>query len=331
MRTPQTIPFDCFGFEYEAYDSVCKNCNHAEKCVQSMGRRANRIPLSQAVFHLVPDAIDVASLDDNDRPDYMEMFNVCHEKIFGKRSAYTSPFHGICDSDTKLENMAKESRCSVKTFITCAMMGFQFSNPSRVFYPKFLFGKSARQRIDMYREEVIRRFGSFDADSMDDFIYGERSGDTEQKILSSEILTGRWIIGYKMRFSGDPFMEFLRQNEFNLSPIWLAVETRYVPVFEKHLKNPSKSEMLQKHRHAVARIVKAMKTSKGRKWTRARYLFKCRECILPKAVDSVLGYLRLKPSDFEIENKPITDPIRMWWRLGLAIQHIQCLKLARML
>lgn len=140
-------------------------------------------------------------------------------------------------------------------------------------------------------------------------------------MLESEVLAGRWTINFKLESEGPPYPAIFEELEKDLDPNWLAVEPHYAEVIEAYSRRESLASNSDT-KHAILDVYARLKSHKHE----AIGNFRAREKAMPKAIKTVLGEIEYTPRDFEIREEPITDPLRFWQRLGLAVQHMECLK-----
>jgi len=201
------------------------------------------------------------------------------------------------------------------------MQAHHDAKPGAPFYSGMLMGDAAIRRVKQYREIITQQFGNFDEWSLNQFMTTE-SKDSESVLLSSEILVGNWIIGYKLKNGGPIFDRIFVDLEDRLHPLWLALEpTYYELVFEPWLKTRHGTEVQNKKRVLVSKILGELKSGSKR----AIAAFKSRESIMSSALQTVLNQRGFDLDDFELEN-PVKEVLPFWNRLGLAIQHLYCLK-----
>jgi hypothetical protein len=86
-------------------------------------------------------------------------------------------------------------------------------------------------------------------------------------------------------------------------------------------KKPRSSQELRRHRYSVVQTIGFLKRHRNV----AVAVFRARQQILPQAVAKVLDHFGYQSDDFEIEDKPITNPLELWVLLGRAIQHYNLL------
>jgi hypothetical protein len=149
--------------------------------------------------------------------------------------------------------------------------------------------------------------------------------DFESNLLSSEIVAGAWIVNYKLFHTGNLLERLYTEKETVLNPYWLAIEPSYqeqVLTPYRDNKNEDYSPVLRRHRWNTIQVLSKLK-KQDRK---AIAVFSARERIMPEAIRRVLGQRGLRAEHFQVENVPVVNAIKFWVRLGIAIQHYECLK-----
>ena len=330
-RIAQKTPIPCFGSEYSPTDKTCAACPHKKECVKASGKRAGRIPLSKARFNLMPPLLAKKFEEENpfpaavDRDTFVSTFYACWEQVTGRETEVSHTLVASVKSD--VEKRSEKLGCSVRTYIMTNLLGFSESNPDRDFRVSWFSSDSAERRVDVYRTAAIKMLAGFSEEAVETLL----SRDTESledRMLRSEIIAGKWIIGHKVRMGGSPLTSLYERKELELDPIWLAIEPTYKTIiFDDHLADPFGTKVIRTHRHSVAQVLHHLKTSKVRQHANARFAFTSRQKIMKKALVTVLNDFGFDPDDFEVAGKPITDATKMWSRLGLAVQHSYCLRL----
>jgi hypothetical protein len=172
----------------------------------------------------------------------------------------------------------------------------------------------------MYAELCRKQFGTFTLSTLS--VLSETNNDAndiEQRLLSSEVTAGRWLVGHKMIHGGPPYDLLYECEEMNLDPYWLAIDDSYKTLVLD--KNPKSSQELRRHRYSVVQSIGYLKRHRNIAIT----VFRARQQMLPQAVARVLDHFGYQVDDFEVEDKPITNPLELWVLLGRAIQHFNLL------
>lgn len=294
-----------------------------------MRTRLNRVSLDKAVYRILPEAYAMRfniEADDPETPELQRVYILCHTTIFGKEPTdYNMGKH----REAVLTNIRK-SGCSLRLFLLANMIGHQRMQQETVaktalaktkpFRLSMLAAPKALERASMYAELCRKEFGTFTLSTLS--VLSEtnyEASDLEKRLLDSEITAGRWLVGHKIIHGGPPYELFYESEEMNLDPYWLAIDDSYKTLVLD--KKPRTSQALQRHRYSVVQSIGFLKRHKNV----AIAVFRARQQIMPKAVASVLEHFGYQPYDFEIEDKPITNPLELWVTLGRAIQHFNLL------
>jgi hypothetical protein len=307
-------PLPCFGIEHEYFDPRCKACPHQPDCIEAKGYRVGRLSLDQAQIDLVPPKLTKLTATDPDEPKLQPTYELCHLAVFGR------PPRDRLDrwpqASGRLIASCHEVGCTLRLFITTVMMAHQKASPDRPFYSNMLLGPTAPKRVERYRDLCRKTFGCFDTASLRLLTELEVTS-VEERLLASEVTFGSFIVGHRLRYSGDPVEEFYRVKEFAMDPTWLATEPTYEQTLLRHVMNPQGTEALRQHRFHVVKVVTELKHHKQQ----AAHIFQLREAAAKRAIKHVLGQHGYKPEDFEVAAEPITGMASFWGTLGLAIQH----------
>lgn len=323
MRIAVQSPLPCFGVEYDRKDEQCKKCEFELACIDACGFRAQRITLAEATFQILPERFaERVESRDPDEENLEELYRTSYQTVFG-----CEPHHRIervPRAKEKILASCRELDCPLKLFILTVMMAHKKCAPESDFYPSMLLGDSAIQRVGRWRAACAKRYGTFNLGALDTLMDVKTSEkDLDNIMLGSEVEIATFIVGYKKWKSGKPFLAAFEQREMRLSPYWCAIDPHYFEtVLKHHLKKPFGTVEQNRFRHNVAQTVGYLKRGK----VRALPLFEARQRILPKAAGKVLEHFGFTPKDFEVEDKPVTDPLTFWSRLGLALQHLACLQ-----
>lgn len=327
--TPSNPPLPCFAQEFNAADPKCADCAHTVECQRYMRTRLNRVPLSKATFHILPVAYELRfniEADDPETPELQRVYILCHTTVFGKEPTdYSMGRH----REAILTNVRKAD-CSLRLFLLANMLGHQRMEKefaaktalakSKPFKLHMLSEHKALERARMYAELCRKEFGTFTLSTLS--VLSETNNDAndiEQRLLNSEITVGRWLVGHKMIHGGPPYDLLYECEEINLDPYWLAIDDNYKKlVLDKEVKS---SQELRRHRYSVVQSVSYLKRHRNI----AIAVFRARQQMMPQAITRVLDYFGYQVDDFEIEDKPVTNPLELWVLLGRAIQHFNLL------
>ena len=319
MLEPIKAPLECYGLSHDKSQAICQTCPHATGCLELMGTRAGRIQVNAAKFSLIPDEIVRRTEEPNaDYRDIEAIYIECWHQVFEGQ-----PKDSVGGFREKVFRLAKVAQVSVPLFVMVNMFAHSKTHPDHYFSAGKLVDGRAITRVQTYRDVCLEHFGTLSPHLLD-VVTGSDLDDysLEKRMLDSENKAGRWIIDYKLWHPGLPYDPMLAELENELDPYWLATEKYY----EATLKTYSTRQVFRDEhdtRHQALTVYHLMKKRKHH----AISNFRTREKIMPKAVFEVLTGLGYEPSDFEIPDKPVNDPLQFWNRLGLAIQHLECLLL----
>jgi hypothetical protein len=318
-RTAVEIPLKCYGLEYLRADPTCIKCPHAKDCGSLSQVRRGKVSLPRVEFDFVPADLSRFAVEETENVE--ALYKLCFRLVFGDEQP--DSLRRFQDAEQKLILAAETARCSMKLFIMCVMLARKQLAPGTRFYASYLFAKGADVLVKDYRDLARDKYGTFDSQSLATLTGGDELTRAKQRILDSEVLAGMWILGHKLRFSGSPTEKFYAENELKLDPAWLCLEPTY---YQWHDDHPPISEAIKKHRAEVHRTNGWFRKRKDV----ATAYFELRSKIFPQAIVEVLDRQGFRPDDFEAPEL-ITDAVRFWSRLGLAVQHISCLDAAGVL
>jgi hypothetical protein len=279
-----------------------------------MGMRANRVALDALTFDLLPPGLPrPRSVPTRDGRDFDEVYQTTYRQVYG-----SNPGSSLGQITDRVLDLANRAKVSVPMFMLTNMVGHQLAWPDVPFKPGHLVDNRALYRVKVYAEACREKFGTLDAYALDN-VTGDTTAryDIERRMVESEASVGSWIITWKLDHEGPPFEAMFDALEERLDPSWLAIETRYQPRLAELLSHPTSEA-----HHAIAKAHRSLKKRKHE----AAGVFLARERALPLALKRVLGQFGYSMQDFEAEAKPVTDTLRLWHRLALAIQHIEVLK-----
>lgn len=336
-KMPQPVaikaPLPCYGTGYSAKDSECVVCPHRQGCVEIMGRKLRYIPLSKAQFDLVPLDYDLVYentfAEDPEIAAMQRTYIACYRTVFKEH-----PLDNALSKAEQISSAAKRNDCSIRLYMLACMVGHSIHQGTlkemvgrakpALFTVRHLLGKVAETRAKTFRDTCAREYGTFSVSSLDTWtgLTLDRNSP-EHKLLTSEMKVGHFIVDYKIAQGGPVYEPLYAELETTLDPLWLAIEESYkVTILDKHLAKPRGTDLEKSHRFSAIQTIAYLKKHKQA----GSMAFVARANIMPKAVSEVLSLFGYGPDDFEIENKPVTDPIDMWVKVGLAIQHHQCLR-----
>jgi hypothetical protein len=269
-----------------------------------MGTRASP-RLTALSFSLTPELLQLKAPRDPEASEIQALYERCYLTIFGAMPK------------DRLDDLVKETGCSLKLCMLAAMRGHHETSPQLSFYANMLLGPSAISRTLLYRKACANEFGTFDLEALDS-ITDSRNKGLEARILNSEIIAGTWVVGFKMRCSGPYGLPLYNAKELCLDPYWLAIEPSYGRlVLEPNLTNPTTVSELKQHRYDVSRTLVELKRHRQK----ARSVFSIREKIAPEAVDRVLNHFGFQAADFTTSEPVVSDLLKFWGRLALALKN----------
>ena len=321
--TPKAItpPLPCYGVEHDASCEICQQCQHAPGCRELMGDRLERVTLDHARFSLVPDAFHHRTMKVTEAErDLPAFYAQTYAQVFGCPPAGSIGWDG-----PKLIELAEEAGCSAKMFIFTCMFGHlqQREGPHDFFTPGQLVDGRALQRVNTYAKACRTKYAAFNVNAIDQLAKTHNAAcDLNARMLRSEIKAGRWIIRFKLRHDGAPYAPALEALEDELDPDWLAIEPHYTETLLAYSRREDDGSHQRTRNAALERYGRI---KKHRHEALASFL--ARERAMPEAIDLVLAEISYAPQDFEIRDPPVTETLRFWYRLALAIQHMECVKL----
>ena len=288
-----------------------------------MGSRLGRIPVGEAKFSFIPANKEMASKrhleeTNSERRDIDAIYYEAHRQVYGNL-----PKDSVGRFTDKVFRLATEAGLPVPLFILISMFGYTKTFPEKTFSARVLVDGRSLYRVQVYAEECRRRYMAVSAKLIDVFADSNLAGnDFKRLMLASEIKAGRWIIEYKLWNQGLPYDPMFDAIENELHPAWLATEPRYLAKLVAYsTRTGSQPEDRQPTRHKALDAFQRMK----RYQHEAIANFRVREGIMAEAVAEVLNTYGYRGDDFEIEDKPLCDPLLFWNRLGAAMQHLECL------
>lgn len=312
-------PLDCYGLEHDAQNERCAVCPHAAACVERMGDREGRVPVHKLRFMLVPARLRPTKLDvPVMATDFKSTYAICHQQVFGSVTK-----EDPSRAQSLAVKYAKRAGCDMRMYILTNMTGHALAHPDEPFYAGFLADGRALLRVKTYMEICAQRYGGLSDAALGMVTDTKVSAfELNHRMQRSEALAGTWIIQYKLRCSGNAVVPMLTELELKLDPNWLAIEPAYAETVDAHLDEPGMPTSLRDKRHTVceahARMKKNMAQATGN--------FRARERAFPAVLMMVLSKFGYSTDDFEAPDVPIEDSLKLWSRLGLAIQHYECMK-----
>ncbi len=305
-------------------DPMCRQCDYQVECRRYMDFRVDKTTVDGVKFEIVPPKL-VSDLDlskiyaeDPDAQSLQAVYTMCHETVYGTKGGSVGK-----DRDAIIQN-ASQAKCSLRLFMLTNMIGWRETHEGQVFYPKALIGKGAHSRLDVYASVCRSKFGTFDSKSLDALTGDSTQEGTnlESKMFNSEVIAGSWIVGFKATKGGNPIASMYHNKECELDPHWLAIEDSYRDILREHLVKPFGNESENRHRFTTTQIIGELK----RKPTKAKAVFQARQNILPQAAQRIMGMRGLSVNDVECPKKPVLNALEFWKKIGLVVQHLECLK-----
>lgn len=275
-----------------------------------MHGRAGRKTLSNVTFSLLPENLRSYALEDPVEVRYFQsLFEMCHTQVYGKASGLS-----VSQLAKKVCQLASKAKCSVRLYVLTNMLGYQLAWPEEDFKPSALADGRAYWRVATYCAVCVERYGSVTEGSLSTLLKSDVTAYSPYAHMEeSEFTVATKLIDYRLRNDGAPYDAVLTAVENEVWPEWLAVEPRY---YQRFTAQPVGG--LFAAREAHGRMKKHKHIAIG--------YFRAREAVLPHVLKKVLNHYGYDASDFERKPTPVTDVLLFWTRLGLAIQHYECLK-----
>lgn len=322
MLEPIESPLECFGLEHSFASEVCQACAHREGCQELTGYRLHRIPLDHAHFDLIPKTVEYRRAErETDERDIEAIYAEMYRQVFA-----CDPLGSVGKFKDKVIATAIRARSSIPMFILTCMYAHATTYPEQTFTPGLLVDGRALGRVKLYAEACRAKYAAFDIHALSRLTKIDLDKyDLRQRMLASEILAGRWIVEFKLENAGKPFQLLFEELEPQLDPNWLAIEPNYEEVIKAHaLRADTGGD--QETRHLARQTFTRLKKHKHQ----AISNYRAREAVVVQALRHVLGELYYEVDDFELPNEPVKDVLHIWNRLGIAIQHMECLKFVQL-
>lgn len=316
----------CFGLDYSRRSPTCKRCVLRQLCGNVLG---HKIPLSQVVFDLMPPAI--APTDDLLQIESLSVRRSAVEDRY--RRCYYAVFDGKWPESShlgkewrKVVENATAAKLSINSFIAITMSAWKLTHPKSPFYASNLLAVSSVNKAAKHAEMLKERYGHTGLEALGLFIDAS-TPQIEEQMLHSEIIAGQWIIGCKLNRDMPAIQSLLTQRELALDAHWLATENRYVEdILKPHVQNPgNESSAIRAHRERVLSTHGMLKHNRDL----ARTIFAVRSQVMPDAMSSVLKGVGHAPDHFVVTDEPVTDALKFWNTVALAVQHWECEKALR--
>lgn len=322
MLKPESSPLECFALAYAKEDAMCKTCAHRTKCREFMGLRTERIALGQAKFSLVPDEyVRRHEEPDADRRDIDAIYAECYLQVYG---VGPDKMAGVGMFRERIFRAAATAKLDLHMFVLVNMYGYSVTYPEKKFTPGVLADNRAVYRAKVYATACIERYGAISTKLLDITVGSDLSEfDLSRRMLASETKAATWIIDYKLWHPGLPYEPMFEDVQNLLDPAWLAIEKHYADTLQYYAarEDQPNDPTVMDTRHQAVMTHKRLKKSKHE----AIAYFRARERIMNDAIGQVLSAYGYQGNDFEVDNTPITDPLLFWNRLGVTMQHLECL------
>lgn len=309
-------PLRCYGLEYQSGDPVCQKCPHRDGCQRVSTVRRGKVPLSRVEFNLLPSSLEETQIKGQDNVE--KLYQTLYTLVYPGQQPDSLYKHK--DAEHRLRAISDEVGCSPRLYILCCLLARRTLCPDARFFANYLFAKNSSKLVEEFKDMAKEKYGSFDYESLSQLTGGDELTRASARIRNSEVLAGRWILGYKIKRAGSPIDAFYSENEIRLDPIWLALEPSYI---DFHNKFDGISESIRNHRMETRRVWRWLRKNRH---VAVNY-YEHRSRLFKDSVAEVLGFYGYALDDFE--SPPLVhDAMKFWGRLALAIQHVGCLRLA---
>jgi hypothetical protein len=282
--------------------------------------RRGKVPLSRVEFNLVPESLEEIQIKTSGSVE--KLYQTLFVLVYPDEKPDSLFKHK--DAENRLNQIADDLGCSLRLYVLCCLLARRSLSPDARFYSNYLFAKNSGDLVKEYASMAREKYGAFDYESLGKLTEGgDELTKDNQRIRDSEVLAGRWVVGYKIRKAGSPLDVFYSENEIRLDPVWLSLEPTYI---DYHNRFEGISATVHNHRMEVRRI---------RRWMQKRRplavsYFERRSQLFSDSVAEVLEFYGYTLNDFE--SPPIVyDAMKFWSRLALAIQHVGCLRMVGMI
>lgn len=318
-RIPKDAPKSCFGLSLREGDPGCSDCKVAEGCAEHMGRRLGRVPLSEVRFDFLPEKLKIRKNKRKNPSSIDAIYHSCHLAVFGKKA-----MHGPGKEGQNIFANAKEAGCDVRMFVYTNMMVWKKIQPDRSFHAKMLLTDKAVERMDEWKNLCIQKFSNFNLKKLSQSLSEDTfENSLESRMAVAEERAGTYAIRYKLQHPGAPWPSLYDKYEEWLDPHWLAIEETYYQHALKDGIGKKLGEGRKETRRAAAYRIRGQLI---RAKSKAIEAFEERESCMHAVVRAVLNKFDLNPDDFDHRTEVVTDPMRFWTKLGVAVQHWECVK-----
>lgn len=304
----------CYGLSFSQKSRACTACQYAHDCEILTGSRGNAVAIDRVRF--THGKLGVSQLDNicslsND--DVYQEYRRCFKSVYGTSS----------DDPELVQNFARkiitachDLRITMRLFMLTNMHGFLTTNPERRFHAKFLLTTRAKQRVDVYRKEIVRQYGTFDIFAFKKFFDCDDKVELQSYIASSESIAARWIAGFSRSHDDNPYNRFFFFNELRLHPAWLATEPRYLHFIKKY---EPRSRAVLEHREEVNILLNDKDYLLGSPANDDR------DTAIQKLIPDVLFMVGLDAADITC-TATVDDRLAFWKNIGVASQAKLCLR-----
>lgn len=283
-------------------------------------KQQKRTTLDKIEFNLIPTDLPQPYRDDDVDLNYQTASDIY-------RRTYRLVYHKWPEIalgqrwETVVKN-AQTAKMSFRSFITFVLAGYKLTHPYTPFFVNNLTAPSAVEGIAELRKVCLEKFNVEDAEALG-MVLDIVLDNIDDYMFTSEVAFGSWIVGSKLKTSGNPTPHFYASKELSQYRYWLAVEPTYhrcilIPYLDKAFG----SEEEKKYRHIVVQDIGLLK----RRPTLASTVFNARSRIMLKALKHVLSFHGVTPDCFTYPVEPVYESYPFWNGLGLALQHFEALK-----
>ena len=308
IRTPVCVPLPCYGSWQRG--AACDACAFRKGCREL---RRGRRTLEDLQFKLVSTRWDNAPSAPPPATDVVLDYVTAYRLVTGRKT--NSKLSQ--EQQRKIRAAAKESNVSVIQYCILIMHLWwraNAGNPQAVFYPNMLCGPYAQKTVAEAKERAIQKYGGF-------FMYdvgrlaGRKTVSVQDLLRNSELVFARAYVNSRIR-GGMPLKDLLSTIEFQLDPLWLALEDEYV---EHHAQRTKQMESLvaTEHRYNVTLACKFYRSDKSI----LTGMLEMRGSIMLDVLREVLDDYGLTPSKLEYDGTPISNGAKFWARIASAIIH----------
>lgn len=319
-RTSVTVPLPCYGSEYEQADPRCKACPHSAPCINAHGRRAGRIKLSQARFEFAPHELGAFAVQSN----FIEEYRQAHEQVFGADPTISKLVRTPLFQE-QVEANAEAAGVTSSAFLLTTMYAYKSTRAEDAhFSPKSAVDIGALQRVQTFTDAARRLYASKSEHAITSLFEGQEDRRVKDAFLHNEIDYGGFVVGTRIR-SNAPFLaSYYSRYEIRMDPLWLLTDQEYLDYAFSAETREDVSTGITAHRARVAHAKGELQRERSKRKIKA--VFALRSASIRPALEHVLGAYGITPSDLETSSAVFTDPGLFWRRVGLAIQHVFCLR-----